>query len=87
MKLKNLATLLMVSFLTVSASPIWACSVCFGDPNSSMVKGAKAGIIFLAIMIYGLLMGMGGVVAFWVYRAKKLAATNAVNSVSPTVAS
>jgi len=59
-------------WLVSGAGPVSACSVCFGDPNSDLVQGARAGIIFLGVMVYGLLMMIGGVGAFWYLRAKKL---------------
>jgi hypothetical protein len=49
-----------------------ACSVCFGDPASPMVHGAKMGVIFLALTIYAVLFTMAGVVFYWARRAKAL---------------
>ena len=49
-----------------------ACPVCFGDPNSDMVRGAKWGVAVLGIIVYGLLMGMVGVGVTWFVRARKL---------------
>jgi hypothetical protein len=51
-----------------------ACSVCFGDPNSSLTKGTIAGVVFLLAVIF---MVLGGILAtgiVWTLRAKKLAA-------------
>ena len=56
------------------SSPVFSCPVCFGNPNSSMVHGARAGVIFLGGMIYLLLMGMVSVALYWMMRARKLAA-------------
>ncbi len=50
----------------------WACAVCFGDPDSDMVKGASAGVWVLAGVIYGLLMCFGGFLGFCVIRARRL---------------
>lgn len=52
----------------------FSCAVCFGDPASPLTQGAKAGIIFLAVMVYMVVMTMGGVALFWWSRARKLAA-------------
>ena len=49
-----------------------ACPVCFGDPNSDMVRGAKWGVAVLGIVVYGLLMGMVGIGVTWFVRARKL---------------
>lgn len=51
-----------------------ACATCFGDPNSGLVKGAKAGVIVLAVVAYGVVLTMAGVAGFWAFRARKLAA-------------
>ena len=55
-----------------------ACAVCFGDPNSAMVKGAEAGIVVLLGVIGTLLLSIVGVIVFWAHRAKQLGETNAV---------
>lgn len=60
----------------MSAVDAFACSVCYGDPDSPMVKGAEAGVLFLAVVVYGVLMGMGGIGAIWFIRARRLAADN-----------
>lgn len=57
-------------FLAIGTRPGFSCSVCFGDPNSSMTQGALAGVLFLGGLIYLLLMGMGGFVALFYFRAK-----------------
>lgn len=50
----------------------WACSVCFGDPNSEMTKGLKAGIILLVFIIAGVLAGIASIGIAWARRAKAL---------------
>ncbi len=50
----------------------WACAVCFKDPSSKMVQGAQSGVLFLAAVIYILLMAMFGVFYMWYRRSKKL---------------
>ena len=60
-----------ILFFAVSA-PAAACSVCYGDPDSPMVQGTKAGVLFMAGLIYTQIMLMGGVAAVWVVRARRL---------------
>jgi hypothetical protein len=48
-----------------------ACSVCFGDPTSSLSKGAIAGVSVLLVIVLGVL---GGISAFFVHVSKKTAA-------------
>ncbi len=62
-------------FAVLAAQPVWACAVCFGDPNSDMVKGAKAGVIVLAVIVYGVVLTMVGVAGFWAFKARKIART------------
>jgi len=51
-----------------------ACPVCFGDPNSAMVKGTNNGIFFLLGVIGFVQVGLGAMfVAFW-RRARALRA-------------
>ena len=60
--------------LVLAAQPASACAVCFGDPNSQLVKGAKAGVIVLAVIVYFVVFAMVGVAGFWTIRARRLAA-------------
>lgn len=60
----------LFTFATGSAE---ACSVCFGDPESSMAAGARAGVIVLGGIVYSQIMLMGGVGAYWFMRSRKIA--------------
>lgn len=62
-----------ILLVLLSGSIAQACSVCFGDPNSGLVRGAKAGVIVLAGIVYGLLFLMTAVVGSWIRRARRLA--------------
>ena len=61
-----------VALVLVAAGPVQACGVCFGDPDSRMTKGAAAGVLFMVILTYTLLLGLGGMTAFWTVRARRL---------------
>ena len=50
-----------------------ACAVCFGDPNSPLVKGAAAGVLVLVGVISVVLLGVAGTGMFWVHRSRRLA--------------
>lgn len=65
-------------FLAMSGSEAEACSVCYGDPGSPMVTGARNGVLFLAATVYALLMLVIAVVVSWAIRAKKLDAATAL---------
>lgn len=79
MKLSFRNMMLMASFMLVMAMPekLHACAVCFGDPSSPLVQGAKYGVMFLAGVIYVLLFSMLGVVFYWFKRAQALEAQEA----------
>lgn len=61
---------LLVMFAAETAS---ACSVCFGNPESGMIQGAKAGVLVLGAIVYAQIMLMGGVAVYWYMRSRKLA--------------
>jgi hypothetical protein len=64
-------TLLLVVF-GVFLQDTWACSVCFGDPNSPMTHGAKAGVVVLLGVVVAVLGGILGVAFYWIRRARLL---------------
>jgi hypothetical protein len=50
----------------------WACSVCFGDPNSPLSKGAIAGVVFMVGVVSVVLLTIAFTSFIWARRAKKL---------------
>ncbi len=56
----------------LSAQPVLACSVCYGDPNSAMAKGARAGVLVLLGVAGAVLMGIASLLIFWMRRAAQL---------------
>ncbi len=56
----------------VQSTPVVACAVCFGDPDSPMVKGALAGMIVLVGVISFVLMGVVGTGLYWNHRSRRL---------------
>ncbi len=63
----------MLAVFSLWANNAAACAVCFGDADSALTKGAANGVIFLAVVVYLVLMGMGMVGVFWILRARKRA--------------
>jgi hypothetical protein len=51
---------------------LWACSVCFGDPNSPIVHGAKAGVAVLLGIVLFVVGGIVAVAIYWIRRARLL---------------
>lgn len=63
------------AFLTamiLAADKLFACSVCFGDPNSPLTHGAKAAVLFLVGVVVMVLCSIVGVAMFWMHRARLL---------------
>lgn len=75
--LRRSAAPALAAALLASPGSARACAVCFGQAGDPLVEGAKAGVIFLAICIYALLMMCVGVVAIWAVRARRLARAEA----------
>ena len=51
-----------------------ACAVCFGDPASPLVHGAQRGILVMLLVTYGVVIGLLGMLAFIIVRARRLMA-------------
>ena len=74
-RLVNMALAILIGLATLlSAQPALACSVCFGDPNSSMNQGAQAGMLVLLGVVGVVLTGLASMLLFWVRRAAHLEA-------------
>ena len=65
----------VVALVGVALTPTTtrACAVCFGDPESPLVKGAAAGVLVLVGVITFVLLGVAGTGMFWVHRSRRLA--------------
>lgn len=75
-KMRRLS-LALVAFLYLLGNPptLWACSVCFGDPTSPMIKGVKVGVFFLIGTVASILGGISAVAYSWNRKAKELEIT------------
>ncbi len=60
------------AMLLLAAAPVDACSVCQGNPDSELVKGAQGGVVVMIVVTYGVLLGFGAMVALWFVRARRL---------------
>ena len=58
----------------LAAAPAFACSTCFGDPDSEMVKGAVMGVYVLVGVVSFVLAGIAGTSLFWIHRSRVAAA-------------
>lgn len=55
----------------------YACSVCFGDPNSLLTKGAQAGVLVMVGVVGAMLGAIVTVAVYWTRRARALQALEA----------
>ena len=67
----SLALLVCLAAL-LTAQPVLACSVCYGDPNSAMAQGAQAGVLVLLGVVGVVLTGLASLLVFWMRRAANL---------------
>ena len=68
----------LFSYLT--ASQAWACSVCFGNPQSSQTRALFSGILFLLAMIGTVLGGLIVTLLRIRHRSRMLASQNPASS-------
>jgi hypothetical protein len=71
--LKPLRSTLILT-LALRPGSLWACAACYGQSDSPMAQGMNWGILSLLLMI---VLVLGGIVAFFVYLARKSAAVSA----------
>ena len=60
--------LLAASLVLIDSGLADACSVCFGDPNSQMTKGAEQGVWFLLGIMLLVQVGFG---IFFIYLRRR----------------
>ena len=51
-----------------------ACAVCYGNPDSPMVKAMNAGIWVLLGCIFTVLSGLASMFLYWMSRSRRLSA-------------
>ncbi len=72
-RLGSLPLAILACLLTcLIAQPALACSVCAGDPNSTMVQGVQAGVLVLLAVVGVVLSGVAALLLFWARRAANL---------------
>jgi hypothetical protein len=73
LKMRRLAPALLPPLAVVlSSDSAWACAVCYGNPSSPLIHGAKSGVLFLIFVIAGILAAILGIGLAWARRAKAL---------------
>ncbi len=70
---KRLAVICLACLAILSsASTVWACSVCQGNRDSHLVKGAESGVLALVLITYGVLFSFAGFATVWLVRSRRL---------------
>lgn len=85
MSRRNLVLCLAAVAMLTAATSSFACTVCFGESDDPIVKGAEASVLFMVVVTY-LLLG-SGVAGFFLLRrrARRLAEQNvAATSTQPS---
>ena len=80
--MKRFLPFFAILFLTLSDSA-FACSVCFGDPDSPMTKGAVAGVYVMMGFIGFVLTGIAGTACFWMFRSRHIDMTQRTHRTTP----
>ena len=69
----TVAFALAVAATLAWASPVSACAVCFGDPESPLTKGALMGVYVLVGVVGFVLLGIAATGVCWIQRGRRLA--------------
>ena len=67
---RNVRIALTTVTLLAAASPVLACPVCFGNPNSPQTQAAQAGVLSLLVVTVAMLAGIGGF--FFIYLRRRI---------------
>ncbi len=67
-------TVAAVAALHLFAGNADACAVCYGNPDSPMVKAMGAGIWVLLGCIFTVLSGLASMFLYWMSRSRRLSA-------------
>lgn len=69
----RMAIAAVAAFLALSTpAAAWACSVCQGDPDSKLVKGAESGVLLMVLVTYSVLLAFAGFAALWFVRSRRM---------------
>lgn len=73
MRIRLATTVLVAAAILAIPAAAEACSVCFGDPDSRLTRGAFAGVVTLIGIVGFVLVSIAGTSVFFVRRARMLA--------------
>lgn len=63
----------ILAWLALSSPAALACSVCFGDPDSPLTKGAMMGVLVMVGVVGFVLLCIAGTGVFWMHRGRQIA--------------
>ncbi len=70
--MKTLRLFTCLAVLGFLADSVAACAVCYGDPDSEMVRGAFMGVVVMIGVVSAMLACIAGTGLFWMHRSRKL---------------
>ncbi|MCP4250082.1 MAG: hypothetical protein GY778_23820 [bacterium] len=68
----RLLVVLVGVILASAVNAAQACSVCYGDPDSGMARGAVWGVAFLGAVVVVVLLGVATTMVCWIVKARRL---------------
>jgi len=71
----RLAKFLFIS-MVLSGPSLWACEVCFGNPDDPQTKGMQGAILTMLFITYFTLLTIIGVFIYLFKRSRRLATDN-----------
>jgi hypothetical protein len=64
-------------------NPVLACSVCFGDPDSPLTKGALMGVYVLVGVVGFVLLSIAATGVYWIQRSRRLTGGDEWDTTNP----
>jgi hypothetical protein len=78
-----LTVALVVAVTLWQAGPALACSVCFGDPDSPLTKGALMGVYVLVGVVGFVLLSIAATGVYWIQRSRRLTGGDEWDATNP----
>lgn len=72
--MKNFVFHMVAAVLLFASKVLHACTVCFKDPDSAMVKGANSGVLLMLAVIVFVLCLFAGLIFYFKRRGERFKA-------------
>lgn len=81
---RSLLILLVGAIGMIVPDLVQACAVCFGDPNSPLTIGAKAGVLFMIGVLGVVLGGIFAAVIYFIHRSRIVQVQSILHGENPS---